>query len=152
MTIAGLLHDVGKLSVPAEILSKPGRLNKTEFDIIKSHSQVSYNILELIEFPWPVKEAVLQHHERLDGSGYPDGLTGDDIILDAKILGVADVIEAISSHRPYRPALGLDYAMKEIISKKGILYDPKVVDACIKLYEDEASVLRQLQMPVAVTS
>ena len=150
--VAGLLHDVGKLSVPAEILSKPGRLNKTEFDIIKSHSQVSYNILELIEFPWPVKEAVLQHHERLDGSGYPDGLTGEDIILDAKILGVADVIEAISSHRPYRPALGLDYAMKEIISKKGILYDPIVVDACVKLYEDEESVLRQLQMPVAVTS
>jgi len=150
--VAGLLHDVGKLSVPAEILSKPGRLNKTEFDIIKSHSKVSYNILELIEFPWPVKEAVLQHHERLDGSGYPDSLTGDDIILDARILGVADVIEAISSHRPYRPALGLDYAMKEIISKRGILYDPKVVDACLQLYEDESSVLRQLQTPVAITS
>jgi len=150
--VSGLLHDVGKLSVPAEILSKPGKLSKTEFDIIKSHSQISYNILELIEFPWAVKEAVLQHHERLDGSGYPDGLTGDDIILDARILGVADVVEAISSHRPYRPALGLDYAMKEIISKKGILYDPKVVDACVKLFKDEASVLRQLQLPVAISS
>ena len=150
--VAGLLHDVGKLSVPAEILSKPGKLNKTEFDIIKSHSQISYNILELIEFPWPVKTAVLQHHERLDGSGYPDGLTGDDIILDARILGVADVVEAISSHRPYRPALGLDYAMKEITSKKGTLYDPKVVDACVKLFKDEASVLRQLQLPVAITN
>ncbi len=150
--VAGLLHDVGKLSVPAEILSKPGKLNQTEFDIIKSHSQVSYNILELIEFPWPVKEAVLQHHERLDGSGYPNSLTADDIILDARILGVADVVEAISSHRPYRPALGLEYAMQEIISKKGILYDPKVVDACEKLFKDEASVLRQLQLPVAITS
>ncbi|HEY40727.1 MAG TPA: HD domain-containing protein [Dehalococcoidia bacterium] len=150
--VAGLLHDVGKLSVPSEILTKPGKLNQTEFDIIKSHSQVSYNILELIEFPWPVKQAILQHHERLDGSGYPDGLSGDDVILDARILGVADVVEAISSHRPYRPALGLEYAMKEITSKKGTLYDPKVVDACVKLFRDEASVLRQLQLPVAITS
>jgi putative nucleotidyltransferase with HDIG domain len=150
--VAGLLHDVGKLSVPAEILSKPGKLNQTEFDIIKSHSQVSYNILELIEFPWPVKQAVLQHHERLDGSGYPNGISGDDIILDARILAVADVVEAISSHRPYRPALGLEYAMQEITSKKGTLYDPKVVDACVKLFKDEASVLRQLQLPVAITS
>jgi putative nucleotidyltransferase with HDIG domain len=150
--VAGLLHDVGKLSVPAEILSKPGKLNQTEFDIIKSHSQISYNILELIEFPWPVKEAVLQHHERLDGSGYPDGVSGDDIILEARILGVADVVEAISSHRPYRPALGLEYAMKEITSKKGTLYDTKVVDACVKLFKDEASVLQQLQLPVATIS
>jgi putative nucleotidyltransferase with HDIG domain len=150
--VAGLLHDVGKLSVPAEILSKPGKLNQTEFDIIKSHSQISYNILELIEFPWPVKQAVLQHHERLDGSGYPNGITGDDIILDARILAVADVVEAISSHRPYRPALGLEYAMQEITSKKGTLYDSKVVDACVKLFKDEASVLRQLQLPVAITS
>ena len=150
--VAGLLHDVGKLSVPAEILSKPGKLTQTEFDIIKSHSQISYNILELIEFPWPVKEAILQHHERLDGSGYPNGLTGDDVILNARILAVADVVEAISSHRPYRPALGLEYAMKEITNKKGTLYDLKVVDACVKLFKDEASVLRQLQLPVAVTS
>jgi putative nucleotidyltransferase with HDIG domain len=150
--VAGLLHDVGKLSVPSEILTKPGKLNQTEFDIIKSHSQVSYNILEMIEFPWPVKQAILQHHERLDGSGYPDGLSGDDVILDARILGVADVVEAISSHRPYRPALGLEYAMKEITSKKGTLYDPEVVDACVKLFKDEASVLRQLQLPVAITS
>jgi putative nucleotidyltransferase with HDIG domain len=149
--VAGLLHDVGKLSVPSEILTKPGKLNQTEFDIIKSHSQVSYNILEMIEFPWPVKQAILQHHERLDGSGYPEGLSGDDVILDARILGVADVVEAISSHRPYRPALGLEYAMKEITSKKGKLYDPEVVDACVKLFKDEASVLRQLQLPVAIT-
>jgi len=148
--IAGLLHDVGKLAVPAEILTKPGKLNASEFSIIKSHSQVSYNILELIEFPWPVKQAVLQHHERLDGSGYPDGLSGDDIIIEAKILGVADVVEAISSHRPYRPALGLEYAMREIIKQRGILYDPKVVDACLKLFEEKDTNLEQLLLPVAV--
>jgi len=143
--IAGLLHDVGKLAVPAEILTKPGKLNASEFSIIKSHSQVSYNILELIEFPWPVKQAVLQHHERLDGSGYPEGLSGDDIIIEARILGVADVVEAISSHRPYRPALGLEYAMREIIKQRGILFDPRVVDACLKLYEEKDADLEQLQ-------
>ena len=149
--VAGLLHDVGKLSVPTDILSKPGKLSQSEFDIIKSHSKVSYDILELIEFPWPVKQAILQHHERLDGSGYPDGLAGDDIILDARILAVADVVEAISSHRPYRPALGLEYAMREIFSKRGTLYDPRVVDACLKLFEDKEPVLEQLQMPIAVS-
>ncbi len=148
--IVGLLHDVGKLSVPAEILTKPGKLNSSEFSIIKNHSQVSYNILERIEFPWPVKKAVLQHHERLDGSGYPDGLSGDDIIIEARILGVADVVEAISSHRPYRPALGLEYAMREIIKQRGILYDPGVVDACLKLYEEKDANLEQLQQTVAV--
>ena len=143
--IAGLLHDVGKLAVPAEILTKPGKINATEFSIIKSHSQVSYDILELIEFPWPVKKAILQHHERLDGSGYPDGLSGDDIIIEARILGVADVVEAISSHRPYRPALGLEFAMREIIKQRGILFDPRVVDACLKLYEEKDADLEQLQ-------
>ena len=148
--IAGLLHDVGKLAVPAEILTKPGKLNASEFSIIKSHSQVSYDILELIEFPWPVKQAVLQHHERLDGSGYPEGLSGDDIIIEARILGVADVVEAISSHRPYRPALGLEYAMREIIKQRGILYDPRVVDGCLKLFEEKDANLEQLLLPVAV--
>ena len=148
--IAGLLHDVGKLAVPAEILTKPGKLNASEFSIIKSHSQVSYDILELIEFPWPVKQAVLQHHERLDGSGYPEGLSGDDIIIEARILGVADVVEAISSHRPYRPALGLEYAMREIIKQRGILYDPRVVDGCLKLFEEKDTNLEQLLLPVAV--
>ena len=143
--IAGLLHDIGKLAVPAEILTKPGKINTTELSIIKSHSQVSYDILELIEFPWPVKQAVLQHHERLDGSGYPEGLSGDDIIIEARILGVADVVEAISSHRPYRPALGLEYAMREIIKQRGILFDPRVVDACLKLYEEKDADLEQLQ-------
>ena len=148
--IAGLLHDVGKLAVPAEILTKPGKLNASEFSIIKSHSQVSYDILELIEFPWPVKQAILQHHERLDGSGYPEGLSGDDIIIEARILGVADVVEAISSHRPYRPALGLEYAMREIIKQRGILFDPRVVDGCLKLFEEKDANLEQLLLPVAV--
>jgi putative nucleotidyltransferase with HDIG domain len=142
--IAGLLHDIGKLSVPAEILTKPGELTATEFSIIKSHPQVSYNILELIKFPWPVKKAILQHHERLDGSGYPDGLSGDDIIIEARILGVADVVEAISSHRPYRPAIGLENAMREIIKQRGILYDSRVVDACLKLFEEKDTSLEQL--------
>jgi putative nucleotidyltransferase with HDIG domain len=142
--ITGLLHDIGKLSVPAEILTKPGELTATEFSIIKSHPQVSYNILELIKFPWPVKKAILQHHERLDGSGYPDGLSGDDIIIEARILGVADVVEAISSHRPYRPAIGLENAMREIIKQRGILYDSRVVDACLKLFEEKDTSLEQL--------
>jgi len=148
--ISGLLHDVGKLSVPSEILTKPGKLNSSEFDIIKSHSKVSHDILEMIAFPWPVKKAVIQHHERLDGSGYPDGLSGDDIILEARILGVADVVEAISSHRPYRPALGLEYAMREIINKRGILYDTRVVDACMKLFEEKDAELEQLLLPLGV--
>jgi putative nucleotidyltransferase with HDIG domain len=150
--VAGLLHDIGKLSVPAEILTKPGKLNATEFTIIKSHSQVSYDILEMIEFPWPVKEAILQHHERLDGSGYPNGLTGDDITLEARILGVADVVEAISSHRPYRPALGMEQALRELLNKKGVLYDPKVVEACLKLIERKDSQIEQFLSPVSVSA
>ena len=106
--VAGLLHDVGKVAVPSEILSKPGKINQYEFSIIKNHCQVGYDILQRIDFPWPVTRAVLQHHERLDGSGYPEGLSGEDIVLEARILGVADVVEAMSSHRPYRPALGLE--------------------------------------------
>ncbi len=149
--ISGLLHDVGKLSVPAEILTKPGKLNTTEFSIIKSHPQVSYDILEMIEFPWPVKEAIVQHHERLDGSGYPGGMSQDEITIDAKILGVADVVEAISSHRPYRPALGLEFAMREIIKNRGVLYDAGAVDACLAMFEDKAEELEQLMTPMAVT-
>ncbi len=148
--IAGLLHDVGKLSVPAEILTKPGKLSTTEFNIIRSHPQVSHDILEMIEFPWPVKEAVVQHHERLDGSGYPDGLAQEGITKEAKILGVADVVEAISSHRPYRPALGLEFAMREIIKNRGVLYDTDAVDACLAMFEDKAEELEQLMTPVAV--
>jgi len=134
---AGLLHDIGKLAVPAEILTRPGKLSASEFSIIRNHSKVSYDVLALIDFPWPVKEAILQHHERLDGSGYPDGLSGSQVILEAGILGVADVVEAISSHRPYRPALGLEYAMREIINRRGALYHPEVVDACLELFNGE---------------
>ena len=115
--ISGLLHDVGKMAVPSEILSKPGRLTQSEFSIIKSHPRVGYEILEMIEFPWPVTQVILQHHERLDGSGYPDGLSGEDVILEARLLSVADVVEAMSSHRPYRPALGIDSALNEISQK-----------------------------------
>jgi HD-GYP domain-containing protein (c-di-GMP phosphodiesterase class II) len=131
--ITGLLHDVGKVAVPTEILSKPGKINQYEFSIIKNHSRIGYDILQKIEFPWPVTMAILQHHERLNGSGYPAGLSGDEIIIEARILGVADVVEAMSSHRPYRPALGLDAALEEISGGRGILYDAEVVDACLSL-------------------
>jgi len=133
--IIGLLHDIGKITVPAEILSRPGEINEHEFSIIKTHPQVGYEILDGIEFPWPVTQAILQHHERLDGSGYPAGLSGEDIILEARILGVADVVEAMSSHRPYRPALGLDSALKEISQKRDVCYDSEVVDACLRLFQ-----------------
>jgi putative nucleotidyltransferase with HDIG domain len=131
--ITGLLHDVGKVAVPTEILSKPGKINQYEFSIIKNHSRIGYEILQKIEFPWPVTRAILQHHERMNGSGYPDGLSGDEIIVEARILGVADVVEAMSSHRPYRAALGLDAALQEIAGSKGILYDAEAADACLAL-------------------
>jgi putative nucleotidyltransferase with HDIG domain len=132
--MAGIIHDLGKISVPAEILSKPTRLTENEFNLIKNHSQVGYNILKDIDFPWPIAQMVLQHHERVDGSGYPQGLSGEEILIEAKILGVADVVEAMSSHRPYRPALGIDKALEEIKKNKGIFYDPRVADVCLKLF------------------
>ena len=131
---AGTIHDLGKIGVPAEILNKPVRLTDIEFNLIKIHPLVGYNILKQIEFPWPVAEIVLQHHERLNGSGYPRGLSDEDILLEAKILGVADVVEAMASHRPYRPALGIDEALEEISQNKGVLYDPQVVDTCLKVF------------------
>jgi len=135
---AALIHDIGKLSVPAEILSKPGRLTGTEFDMIKTHPQVGYEILKGIEFPWPVAQVVYQHHERMDGSGYPQGLAGSDIVMEARIIGVADVIEAMASHRPYRPALGIDKALEEISKKKGVAYDAHVAEAALKLFKENA--------------
>ncbi len=132
--MAGLVHDLGKISIPAEILSKPDRLNDFQWGMIQTHSQVGCDVLKAVEFPWPVAEIVLQHHERLDGSGYPAGLPGEEIMLEARILAVADVVEAMASHRPYRPALGIDKALKEISQNRGILYDPEVVDACLKLF------------------
>jgi putative nucleotidyltransferase with HDIG domain len=129
--VAGVLHDIGKISIPAEILSKPVKLTEAEFAIIKTHPEVGYEIVKDIEFPWPVAQMTLQHHERMDGGGYPSGLRGEQILLEARILGVADVVEAISSHRPYRPALGIDKAKEEIVKKRGTLYDPAVVDAVL---------------------
>jgi PAS domain S-box-containing protein len=134
--VIGFLHDLGKIAVPGEILSKPSRLSEYEFNLIKVHPQAGYDILKEIDFPWPVALAVLQHHERLDGSGYPHGLSGHDIIREAKILAVADVVEAISSHRPYRPALGIEQAMAEISRFQGVLYDPAVVQTCLKLFSE----------------
>jgi putative nucleotidyltransferase with HDIG domain len=135
--VAGSLHDIGKVYVPAEILSKPSKLTEGEFNIMKTHAQVSYDIIKSINFPWPVAPAVLQHHERMNGSGYPNGLSGDAIALSARILAVADVVEAMSSHRPYRPALGVDKALAEIKLNMGVLYDSKVAGACISLIEED---------------
>lgn len=137
MRVMAFLHDLGKIGIPGEILSKPSKLSKYEFNLIKIHPQAGYDILKDIDFPWPVALAVVQHHERLDGSGYPYGLSGPDIIREARILAVADVVEAIVSHRPYRPALGLDQAVAEISQHQGDRYDPEVVDACLKLFSEQ---------------
>ncbi|MFH0975932.1 MAG: HD domain-containing phosphohydrolase [Spirochaetota bacterium] len=134
--MAGTLHDLGKINIPAEILSKPGRLSDIEFSLIKMHPRVAFDILKEIDFPWPIANMVYQHHERLDGSGYPQGLKGHEILLSGKILTVADVVESIASHRPYRPALGIDKALDEINIKKGVYYEPSVVDACVRLFKE----------------
>ncbi|WP_035074747.1 HD domain-containing phosphohydrolase [Maridesulfovibrio zosterae] len=135
--IAGILHDIGKISIPAEILSKPTRLTDLEMGLMKTHSEAGYEILKGISFPWPVAKIVLQHHERMDGSGYPKGLSADRILMEAKIIAVADVVEAMSSHRPYRAALGLQLAMDEIIRGRGTVYDAMVVDACTQVIEND---------------
>jgi putative nucleotidyltransferase with HDIG domain len=134
LRVAGLLHDVGKVSVPAELLSKPTRLTPAEFSLVKAHPQTGYEILKGVVFPWPVADIVLEHHERLDGSGYPRGLKGEAISLEARILAVADVVEAMVSHRPYRPALGVDKALGELEAGAGVLYDPEVVNVCLQLF------------------
>jgi HD-GYP domain-containing protein (c-di-GMP phosphodiesterase class II) len=139
--VAGSLHDLGKIAVPTEILSKPGKLTDLEFAIIKTHPQVAFNILKPLEIPGQITQIIMQHHERLNGSGYPYGLDEQEILLEAKILGVADVIEAMCSHRPYRPALGIDKALEEIERKKGVLYDPEVVDSCLLLYQEMPTAL-----------
>lgn len=131
--VIGVVHDIGKMALPDEILSKPGVLNAEELSIVQTHPQVAYDVLKNLEFPWPVAQTVLQHHERVDGSGYPNKLAGEDIILEARILCVADVVESMVSHRPYRPAPGLEKAMEEIELNGGVLYDPMVADACSKL-------------------
>ncbi len=133
---SSMIHDIGKIVVPGEILCKPGNLSAPEFEIIKTHPQVGHDILKKIEFPWPVAEIILQHHERLDGSGYPRGLTEDEILLETKILSVADVVETMSSHRPYRASLGIRTALNEISTHKGIYYDSDAVEACIQIFEE----------------
>lgn len=135
--LAGTVHDVGKIQVPAEILNKPGPLGEVEFQLIMAHPQVGNEILKGIDFPWPVAEAVLQHHERLGGGGYPAGLKGDQIIVEARIIAVADTVEAMSSHRPYRPALGLEAGLSVIEEGRGTLFDERVVDACLRLFREQ---------------
>ena len=134
---AAIIHDIGKLYVPAEILSKPGKLTSIEISLVKVHAQSGYEILKDVELPYPIAEIVLQHHERLDGSGYPQGLKGDQILIEARIVSVADVVEATTSHRPYRPGFGIDAALEEIEKNKGILYDEKVVEVCVKLFREK---------------
>ncbi len=138
--LAGLVHDLGKIRIPAEILSKPGRLSEIEYGLIKMHPQAGYEILKSINFSWPIAQMMLQHHERLDGSGYPHGLKGEEILLEARILIVADVVEAMSSHRPYRPGLGVEAALAELINARGMRYDARVVDACVELFREQGYV------------
>jgi putative nucleotidyltransferase with HDIG domain len=135
--MAGVIHDLGKMAIPAEILSKPSKLSAIEYNLIKTHPRAGYDILKDVEFPWPIAQIVLQHHERLDGSGYPAGLKGEEILMEARIIAVADVVEAIASYRPYRPALGMEKALGEITQNKGIFYDPAVVDACLRLFSEK---------------
>lgn len=134
--LAASVHDVGKIHIPSEILTTPGRISEIEFELIKIHPQAGYEILDTVEFPWPLPEIVLQHHEKIDGSGYPAGLKGGKIMLEARIVCVADVVEAMSSHRPYRPLLGLNTALEEITCHRGMAYDAEVVDACVRLFAD----------------
>lgn len=135
--IAGQIHDLGKIAVPAEILSKPAPLSALEYDLVKTHAQAGFDILKGISFPWPVAETIHQHHERLDGSGYPRGLRGEAIIPEARILAVADVVEAMSAHRPFRPAHGLEAALHEINRNRGRLYDPAAAEACFRMFREK---------------
>ena len=144
LRIAGTLHDLGKFAIPSDLLSKPGKLSSQEFALIKTHPQVAYNILEPVSLPGNTALIILQHHERLNGSGYPQGLKGEEILLEARILGVADVLEAMCSHRPYRPSLGLAAALDELTRKKEILYDGAVVETCLKLYGKDLPPPRRL--------
>ncbi|OPY05869.1 MAG: Cyclic di-GMP phosphodiesterase response regulator RpfG [Syntrophorhabdus sp. PtaB.Bin184] len=135
--MAGNIHDIGKMSVPAEVLVKPTRLSAIEMQLIRTHPRTGYDILKVADLPYPIAEAVLQHHERLDGSGYPQGLKGDEILIEACILSVADVVEAMAFDRPYRPALGIDVALEEIERNRGIAYRPEAADACLRLFREK---------------
>lgn len=135
LSLAAQIHDIGKISIPAEILSKPAKLTAEEFALIKSHSRIGHEILNGFDFGDPIAEIILQHHENIDGSGYPQGITGENILVEAKIIRVADTVEAMASHRPYRAELGIDAALEEINAKKGVFYDPVVVDACTSVFK-----------------
>lgn len=135
--VAGSLHDIGKIAIPSEILAKPSKLLDVEFALVKGHSTAGYEILKDIDFLWPVAQTVYQHHERFDGSGYPCGLKGQDILPEARIIAVADVVEAMASHRPYRPAHGIDTALNEVARGRGVLYDPEAADACLRLFREK---------------
>ena len=143
--MAASIHDIGKISLPAEILSKPVRLTEIERKMIQAHSRMGYEILKGIDFSWPIAQTLLQHHERMDGSGYPNGLAGKKILIGARIVGVSDVVETMASHRPYRPSIGLDKALEEIFNNKGKLYDEQVVSACIKLFDKKGFQFSELQ-------
>ncbi len=136
--MAGIIHDLGKIQIPAEILNMPGPLAEIPFRMIETHPQVGHDILKTLEFPYPIAQIIFQHHERMDGSGYPAGLSGEDILMEARILAVSDVVEAIALRRPYRAALGINRALKEILKKKDVLYDWEVVDACLKLFKEKS--------------
>jgi len=136
INLGSLIHDIGKIYIPAEILSRPGKLTDIEFELIKTHPQVGYDIIKDVDYPWPIAEMILQHHERIDGSGYPNGVKSDKICLEAKIIAVADVVEAMASHRPYRAKLGIDKALGEIERGMGLVYDERVSRACIKIFKE----------------
>ena len=142
LRMAGIIHDIGKVSVPSEILSSPRKLSSLEFSLIKTHAQSGHDIVREIEFPWPIARIIIEHHERMDGSGYPNALTGDQILPESRILAVADVVEAMATHRPYRPSLGLEAALDEITQNRGRLYDPEVVDACLRLFREKDYTIR----------
>jgi putative nucleotidyltransferase with HDIG domain len=137
VNLAGQIHDLGKIAIPAEILNKPGRINEIEFALIKTHSQMGYDILKNIDFPWPIADIVLQHHEKFNGTGYPNGIKEDQILIQARIIAVADVLEAMASHRPYRAALGIDAAFKELEQNSGTMFDAEVVYSCVRLFREK---------------
>jgi putative two-component system response regulator len=153
LRMASVIHDLGKITIPGEILCKPGRLSQPEYQMIKTHVQSGYDILKKIDFPWPLADIVIQHHERMDGSGYPQGLSGEEILIEARILSVADVFETIGSHRPYRPSLGMKKALGELSENSGRLYDPDVVAACLELVNESGYQLKGPKgEPVVVTT
>jgi HD-GYP domain-containing protein (c-di-GMP phosphodiesterase class II) len=135
--LAASIHDLGKIGIPIEILTKPRRLSAAEFNLIKEHPTIGFNIVKNVSFIWPIAQIILQHHEFIDGTGYPSGLKGDEILLEAKILTVADIVEAMASHRPYRPALGIEAALGEITRRRGVSLDAQVVDACLRLFNEQ---------------